>query len=318
MGIVKHNFSSINALMSLSCLILGGESDDNRCAFGPRVVRVLKAQTANAHEEDTLTTTTGTAGQIDHNSPENSPYHRSLRAAVRNADQNEDVLRDILWLLNASDYLLDIRRIAGNLLKLLPALGEITEQSCHEDEPEFHLFVGWDTVLEWIRDGLPADICPETGGSTNSSFPSPFQRNPLWVDLWEQVNSTGYRTLQAQMVFAHARYLYTSSIGYTEFGRLAYERYGRVELWKALPNATYDAALRLRQLAEHEWISLLGTLPDKRPAFTYQEELSRLEFETNAKWEDGYRETIRSFLARANGFEEWSARDLSERSEEHT
>jgi hypothetical protein len=275
-------------------------------------VRVLSVQTANAREGFPLTTATGTAGQVDHTSAENSPHHRALRAAVRNGKQNEEVLREILWHLNASDYLLDIRRIAGNLLDLLPTLREITEQSCHEDEPEFHLFEGWDTVLEWIRDCLRADVCPETGGATNPYFRNSFQRNPLWVDLWGQVNSPGYRTLQAQIVFAHARYLYTSSIGDIEFGRLAYERYGGVELWKALPNATYEAALRLRQLAEHEWISLLGTLPETRPAFTYQEELSRLEFAANAKWDEGYRETIRSFLARANGFEEWSARDLSD------
>jgi hypothetical protein len=312
MGIVKHNFSSTNALMSLSFPILGGESHDNRCVFGPRVVRVLKAQTANAHEEDTLTTTTGTAGQIDHTSPENSPYHRSLRAAVRNADQNEDVLRDILWLLNASDYLLDIRRIAANVLNLLPTLREITEQSCHEEEPELRLFEGWDTVLEWIRDCLPADICPETCGSTNPYFRNSFQRNPLWVDLWERVNSTGYRMLQAQFVFAHARYLNSASIHDIEFGRLAYEWYGGVELWQALPRSTYDAALRLRQLAEQEWSSMLVKLPETRAAFTYQEDISRTEFAANAKWEDGYRETIRSFLARANGFEEWSVRDLSE------
>jgi integrase len=83
-------------------------------------------------------------------------------------------------------------------------------------------------------------------------------------------------------------------------------------LWQALPKSTYDAALRLRQLAEQEWSSMLDKLPETRPAFTYQEDISRTEFAANAKWEEGYRETVRSFLARANGFEEWSARDLSE------
>ena len=256
---------------------------------------------------------TGTTGQLDHTSPENSSYHRSLRSAVRRASQSEDVLREILWLFNASDYILDIRRISANLLRLLPTLREITAQSCKKDEFNYQLFAGWEVVLEWIRDHLPAGVCPEKGGDSNPYYGNSFQRNPLWVDLWENVESVGYRTLQAQFVFAHVRYLYSSSIGDSGFGQLAYERYEKSNLWRAMPKSTYDAALRIRQLAElPDWNSLLGKLPESRPAFAYQEALSGIEFSADARWGTDYRETIRSFLARANGFEEWSERDSSE------
>lgn len=265
-----------------------------------------------------MVATTGPIEQPNHTSPEVSSFHLSLRSAARKAG-HEDNLRDILWLLDASDLLYDIRRIAANLLRLLPTLGEIAALSSQEDEIKAPLFVSWEPVLEWIRGRLPVGICPETGGPDNPYGGNSLKRNPLWVDLWENVEFDGYRTLQAQFVFAHVRYLYTCSLRDTGLGRLSYERYGGIGLWNALPDSTYEAGLRIRQLTDPPWNLALDELPELRPALAYQEALP-VEFpandpESSAKWQKDFRETIRLFLARANGFEQWPLRESSGRSQ---
>lgn len=260
----------------------------------------------------------GLSEQSDHTSPEDSTYHRSLRSAVRKLAGDEEVLRDIFWLLDASDHLHGVRRLASNLLGLLPLVREISEVSS-QAEICGTLFCNWEPVLRLIVNSLPADICPEQNAATNPYRGNSFLRNPLWADLWEPVCAPGYRWLVSHFVFAQVRYLYTGGKEDWRLGRTAYERCGGDTRWKALPQSTYDAALRIRQLADSPWASIHEGQLDRRPPREFLTAFSSFEFQGSdendaGSWPDD-RGIIRTFLARANGFEPRPERNPLEESE---
>lgn len=277
----------------------------------------LALETASAQEDQALPATTGVSEQSNHTSPEDSPHHRALRSAIRGAQQDEEILRNILWLVNASDRLYGVRRVAANLVYLLPTLQEISEYSSYDYVKQIH-FCNWKPLLRWITDALPADVCPVEAGPGNPNRGDSFKRNPVWADLWECVDARKYGTLLSQLLFAHVQHLYFESAKDPRLGRLAYERYGGDEMWNALPDSTYEAALRVRQLAELRWTSVIARLPNARLPKAYAEALSSVEVPESdntlsATWVE-FRETIRLFLVRANGFGPWPARNPSDRS----
>ena len=79
--------------------------------------------------------------------------------------KNEDVLREILWLLNAGDYILDIRRISANLLRLLPTFREISAQSCKKDEFIYELFAGWEVFWSGSATISRLEFAPRRAGT---------------------------------------------------------------------------------------------------------------------------------------------------------
>lgn len=260
----------------------------------------------------------GISEQSNHTSPEDSTCHRSLRSEVRRLAGDEEVLRDILWLLDASDHFYDVRRLASNLLGLLPLVREISEVSSQAEIWET-FFCNWEPVLRLIVEALPADVCPEQNATTNPYRGDSFLRNPLWADLWEPVSASGYRWLVSQFVFAHVRYLYLGGKEDWRLGRTAYERYGGDTRWKALPQLTYDAALKIRQLANSPWTSVHEERLDRRAPMGFLTAFSSFEFPGSDKndsgsWPDD-RGVIRTFLARANGFEPWPKRNPLEETE---
>jgi hypothetical protein len=260
----------------------------------------------------------GLSKQSNHTSPKDSTYHRSLRSALRKLAGDDEVLRDIFWLLNASDHLYDVRRLASNLLGLLPLVRGISEESSLAEIWEA-LFSNWEPVLRLIVNSLPTDICPEQNAVTNPYRGDAFLRNPLWANLWEQVCVPGYRWLVSHFVFAHVRYLYTGGNEDWRLGRTAYERYGGDTRWKALPQLTYDAALKIRQLADSPWIPVHEGRLDRRPPREFLTAFSSFDRPASdnndsGSWQDD-RGTIRTFLARANGFESWPERNPLDESE---
>ena len=250
----------------------------------------------------------GLPEQSVHTSPEGSIDHRSLRSALRRLAGDDEILRDIFWLLNASDHLYDVRRLASNLLGLLPNVREISRLSS-QDEIWETFFYRWEPVLRLIKESLPADICPEQNAVTNPYRGDSLLRNPLWADLWEEVCVPGYQWLVSHFVFAHVRHLFTGSREDWRLGRTAYERYGGDARWQALPKSTYDAALEIRQLAKLPWSSMHERQLDRRSAKEFLTAFASLEFPgVDKKAAENWprdRGIIQTFLARANGFEPW-------------
>jgi len=252
--------------------------------------------------------------QADHIEPGRSPQHLDLRAAVREAGHDDETLRDILWLVNANDRLLGLRKIARNLSFLLRNF-LCSETGSSTSGSAAQLFLGWEPVLSWIATKLPAETCREGNHRTNPNRGKAFLRNPLWSALWHEPKdakfAAAYGTLQFQVLYAHARYLWTESGNDSRLCRLAYEQYGRPEMWDVFPDSPYLAALRLRRLAEANWIRVLGPIDNSLPPRSYVEAFGAIEFPAEATaelaktWPE-YRAEIRSFLARAHGFEPWS------------
>jgi hypothetical protein len=254
----------------------------------------------------------------NHTSPTKSKFYQDLLYAARKNNQDEEILRNILWLLNANDHLSGIRRIARNLQLLLPNIHKVYDNS-FEDAAERPIFDNWEPILEWISTALPAEICPEGGGAKNPNQFEAFKRNPLWADLWENADGLDfaqqYRWLEAHFVIAHARQLYFAAERDSRLGRAEYESYGGKVIWDALPDLNYEAALRLRQLGRGKWKPVFERMPMSVKAKRFVRDLSDIQTAPGddklvAAWPQ-FRETIRAFLARANGFEPWSERDLT-------
>lgn len=249
-----------------------------------------------------------------HIEPARSPQHLYLRAAVREAGHDEETLRTILWLVNANDRLLGLRKIARNLSFVLRNF------QCSDTDPSTsgsaaQLFLGWEPVLSWIATKLPLGICREGNHRKNPNRGQAFLRNPLWSALWHEPKdakfSAAYGTLQFQVLYAHARYLWTESGNDSRLSRLAYEQYGLQEMWDVFPDSPYPAAHQLRRLAEANWIRVLGPIENNLPPQCFVDSFGTIEVPAEAKAElaktwPKYRAEIRSFLARAHGFEPWS------------
>lgn len=247
---------------------------------------------------------------INHTSPEDSPNHQAVRAAVRKGGQDEEVLRTILWLINGSDELRGIRKISANLLGFLSILHKTSARS-PEFASEMLPFRNWDPVLEWISSELPRDICPVINpASHNPNEGDSYKRNPLWADLWE--NAPQLQVLQTQILFAQVHYLYYGSHDDARLSRSGYERYCEDEIWPALLGSTYNACLTLRKLLDSKWQPVLANLPTQLPPRKFLDAFSALEvpkgFEQLTQTWREHRDTIKSFLAQANGFEPWSHR----------
>jgi len=260
----------------------------------------------------------GAFGKADHTSPEDSPHHLALRAVARKVGQSEDVLRNILWQTNASDHLPGLRRIARNLLSA--NLGDLRSHlaAAESESP----FLGWEPVLRWISKELPTEICPAESRPSNPNRGNAFLRNPLWSALWVRVDdaklATKYRSLQRHFVRAHASFLFFESQEDTRLGRLAYERHGGQGMWDVFPESPYQAALRLRSLANPKWAPILNQVRGDLPPSEFVEAIGLIVFpgaddlSLSATWLE-YRGVIRSFLARAYGLEPWSPRVSEER-----
>ena len=109
-----------------------------------------------------------------------------------------------------------------------------------------------------------------------------------------------------QFVFAHVRYLYIGGAEDWRLGRTAYERYGGDSRWKALPQSTYDAALKIRQLANSPWSIRHEEQLGRRSPDEFLTALSSFQLQGTGKNDSESwvidRAIIQSFLARANGY----------------
>lgn len=246
----------------------------------------------------------------NHTFPDGSPNHLALRAAVRGAKLDDQILRTILWLINASDLLHGIRRTFAHLLVLVTILRKIAGRS-PEFEEEMRPFGSWEPVLRWVSSALPPNVCPkEDPHSGNPNERDVFKRNPLWSDLWE--TAPHLEVMQAQMLYAHVHYLYSGSYEDPSLSRAEYERYGGDAIWPALSGMTYEACLALRRLCDPKWGPVLAGIPRQLPPSKFLRAFTDLKVPSNFEhlsesW-DKHRGVIRSFLAQANGFEPWSHR----------
>ncbi len=147
-----------------------------------------------------------------HFAPKSSPRHLALRAAARLVDL-EDVLRNLFWLINASNELLRLRRIAGNLKSILEAFDyQLGIESSSEESSA--IFRGWPDLLTWIEKRWPAWDSSADAAAGNPNKDSVFIRNPLYACVWERREENWtyqYLRLQGHLLWAHAHYLYKES-----------------------------------------------------------------------------------------------------------
>jgi len=251
-----------------------------------------------------------------HVAPGRSPRHLALRAAARRIGI-EDTLRNFLWLVNASDELLGLRRIVANLKAILEVFDyQLGCEASPEDSSA--IFRGWPELLAWIEGEWPAwDDSGDRGGNPNKD--SVFIRNPMFACLWERREDKSvsiYRALQGHLLWAHAHYLYKESLHNPLAGCKGYEMYDGDILWGIVPSALDDAARTVRYLAEHQWGPLIETLPNATSPPDFARIIGKIECPENVEqeWRATWprrREVLRSFLAKANGIEPWQECDRS-------
>ena len=147
--------------------------------------------------------------------------HRSLRVAARAAGQDEEILRDMLWLLNAGEQLLGLKQVARNLLSILMTLRSL-EPDPDEDSDLLALH-GWDAVLRWVAEDLPTSPFEMSHPDENPNNRVALMRNPLWSSLWasteDETSARQYRLLQGHFLLAHVGFLRRESNFDTRLGR---------------------------------------------------------------------------------------------------
>lgn len=248
--------------------------------------------------------------------PGQSVQHLRLRKAARRAGQNEEILRNLLWLINAHDQLIGLGQIARNLITILKPDEEYRPGGVWRDE--MGVFSGWTGVLEWIVEVCPKDLVSASG--RNPITGHGLTRHPFYASLWHQPAnnrwSKQYAGLQFHFLCAHAIYLYKETIENKEGPtcRSAYESWSGEEMWEAFPNSPYDATRHVRALASPDWSPLLRVLPVRTLPFEFPEQLNsvRCPMEVpeslRAKWLLK-RTQLAAFLAKANNPALWIQRE---------
>jgi hypothetical protein len=187
----------------------------------------------------------------EHPAPNASEEHRFWRTEFRQSNSDEETLRNIFWLVNASDHLQGIGKIAVNLTAILRL---IFDNPAVEDS-DLATFRGWPRVLESLARSNTISATANPNGNEC------YVRSPLWALLWEDIKDPTvlkhYRILQGHLLWAHAKYLSNESSRDSELGKDAYERYDGTSTWPVFPDPPYEAALRIRNLAHAEWTDTL-------------------------------------------------------------
>ena len=194
--------------------------------------------------------------------PKDSGAHIKLLAAAARARQNTDLLRDILWLINAHYDLIALPKIAMNLrltLQLIRPLWGSQLEELRVDVPK------WIHVLSWIekfrsqlRDEIGPAFDPDAKFKAHSTKPeNPIlgehaKRHPLYAGLWENHEDPDwdprYRMLMAHMLLGHIQLARRDST------REVYEAYSGKKEWSPNGNSLYEPFLALRHFASDDWL----------------------------------------------------------------
>jgi hypothetical protein len=206
--------------------------------------------------------------------------HHALRAAARAAGQDEEILRDMLWQLNAGEQLLGLKQVARNLLSILMALRSLDPDP--DEDSELLMLRGWDAVLRWIAEALPISHLEISPSDENPNNRAALMRNPLWSSLWtsteDSKRASQYRLLQGHFLLAHVGFLRRESRFDTRLGRSAFERGNAEDAWSAFADLSYGATLHLRNMASTLWTPIVAQIPLQLEPQIFLEELSVSQF----------------------------------------
>jgi hypothetical protein len=226
--------------------------------------------------------------QFDVVAPCEAPAFLALIERATAAGVDVEVLRGMLWLLNAHPRLLGHRRCLANLGEMLsvPSLVDRLADWAGEWQqqiPEWHSIIGWAASLQPAHDDQLEPFFNEPRHPTHHVLMRHgMTRHPMTSALWTRHHadpepdppharlspaSRAFRLLQWHVFCIHAEFrARTSSVQ-------QYLHYAGRDEWPAVPMRTDDAGRAVRELSHPEYDDLLQTLPLEDSTFDYAIEL---------------------------------------------
>jgi hypothetical protein len=227
---------------------------------------------------------------------------------VESAGFDGEVLRKLLWLINAHVHLVSFPTICENIL----AIFKLTEKHWHLGEDDLELD-GIGKILEYIvseRRLLAKALAKNITGKLAEDFDRPStervkhpilshrsKQHPLYTLLWsitEADNLDRFRLLQGQMFFAYAKNLLDTD------NQAEYEAYDGENEWTGTVNSPYEIALSLRRLSEAKNAGILSLLRTEAPPKIFKNFYEELIIISGKYWIDKLSE-ISKFLRKCSG-----------------
>lgn len=254
-----------------------------------------------------------------HISPSLSTAHLSLRNEVINAGFDVEVLRDLLWLVNAHDQLIAFPFFCQNLIEIL----SVSTRKWQVPLSAFSLNNDIMKLLEWVvTEGTRLSIIlgPQFGripkelklSEKHPDYPAMklgnpivgrgVTRHPAYAALCNVHNTNllkeKFRLLQGHVLYAHANELHSRK------NRNAYENYGDQPHWNGLPNSPALACLAVRELSEHKFSDVLYSLSAELPPLLFAKSLENLPTVDDSDFLE-HLKGLRRFLQKAAGIRIW-------------
>lgn len=190
----------------------------------------------------------------------------ALRELAKDAGLSEELVRKMLWLINAHDQLISFVRICDNLSSILTLLEQrlgiaLSDYGIEE----------WPVIADWVvsnRDNLVEEIGEDFDRRPRHSQDHPIlghggQRHALYTALWsthEDVEQQEeYQLLAGHLLLAHIR-VTQERVSFDE-----YEAYDGPKEIPGYPNSPYGAALALRALSQSALPKFWQFDPNRQP-----------------------------------------------------
>lgn len=244
-----------------------------------------------------------------HVPPLNSSAHQSLISEIRNAEFDPEILRNVLWLINAHNRLIAFPRVCRNLVNII----EEAKKSWGIGYVPLKLEEAI-PLLRWVSDheanltGIGEDFNRMPRKDRDHPVMNRgSSRHPLYTTLWNTCEanelSSKYLLLQSHLLFSHAIQVELRTT------RGSYEGYGGQDEWKALPNSPYGACLAVRELSEARHAGILRQLRVELPMNEFSIALANLPETRNADLTKRL-EKLRNLLQKASGTRKWISRSI--------
>ncbi|MDE2623254.1 MAG: site-specific integrase [Betaproteobacteria bacterium] len=243
---------------------------------------------------------------MHHTAPLNSPIHLALLKSVEEAGFDPDVLRSLLWLINAHDQLIAFPRICANVANIVEEA--VNTWGIVASHPILEAVV---PMLRWIpAHGPTLDLGSDFNRQPSNNKDHPVmgrgsRRHPLYATLWNTCEVPAlqpkYLLLQAHLLFAYAKQVEANTV------RSDYEYYGNQDEWEGIPNSPYPACLTVRELSEAKFSSILSNLQVEMDFMRFAESLSSLP-NTHTTEEKNRLKHLRDFLQKSSGLKNWIKR----------
>ncbi|MCZ2155109.1 MAG: hypothetical protein LC114_14625 [Bryobacterales bacterium] len=243
---------------------------------------------------------------MDHRPINDSLAHLSLRKAAAAAGIDAQILRELLWLINAHDQLIAFPTVANTLINICKLIPEVWGESLAD-----HGLQDWPEILQWIlenrEDGSLGPLFDLKSKAHNDHplLGRGMVRHPFYSLLCNiselEEDRDRFCLLQGQFLIAHR-------LAISNFSDLAqYESYFGPKEWVPAPNSPYPATLTIRELSLAKYASYLRVLPVHQPPEVFVLELGDVVLPEDVNILKRHRD-LQYFLQRAWGEREWVER----------